>query len=322
MHDKRTIPSKYGWAGMRTDIIVGSRGSRLALIQSESVAAKLSELNPHLKVSVSQIVTKGDRNRYARLDRMEGVGIFVRELEEALIDGSIDLAVHSLKDMPTEIPTGLCLAAVTERLDPRDVLVSRAGRLAELPAGARIGTGSFRRVTQLGAYRPDLKVDSIRGNVDTRLRKVSSGEFDGVILAAAAMIRLGWEAKISEYLPVEHFLPAVGQGALGIETRLRDEDIAELVSSLNHLPTWQSITAERAFLSALGGGCRAPIAALGTVAGITLRLEGMVADTNGKRWLHASAEGNTGYPEEVGTKLAQRMLSMGASEFISEAKVS
>ncbi len=307
---------------MRADIIIGSRGSQLALIQSESVAAKLSALNPSLKVSVSKIVTKGDRNRHAQLDRMEGVGIFVKELEEALIGGSIDLAVHSLKDMPTEIPQGLCLAAVTERLEPRDVLVSRAGKLAKLSPGARIGTGSLRRATQLAAYRPDLKISDIRGNIDTRLRKVSSGDFDGVILAAAAMIRLGWEAKISEYLPLEPFLPAVGQGALGIETRLGDGDIAELVSSLNHLPTWQSVTAERAFLSALGGGCRAPIAALGTVAGSTLILKGMVADVNGRRRLYASAEGNTAYPEEVGTKLARRMLSMGASEFISEAKVS
>ncbi len=307
---------------MRTDILIGSRSSQLALIQSESVVAKLSALNPHLKVSVSQIVTKGDRNRHARLDRMEGVGIFVKELEEALIEGSIDLAVHSLKDMPTEIPAELCLAAVTERLDPRDVLVSRAGKLAELPPGTRIGTGSLRRAVQLAAYRPDLKVANIRGNVDTRLRKVSSGDYDGVILAAAAMIRLGWEAKISEYLPPEPFLPAVGQGTLGIETRLGDKDITELVSSLNHWPTWQSVAAERAFLSALGGGCRAPIAALGTIADRTLRLKGMVADMSGTRRIYASEEGNAAHPEEVGTRLAQRMLSMGASEFISEAKVS
>lgn len=306
---------------MRTGIIIGSRGSQLALIQSESVAAKIRELNPSLKVSISKIVTKGDRNHHTQFDRIAGVGIFVKELEEALINGRIDLAVHSLKDVPIQVPQGLRLAAVTERLDPRDVLVSRAGRLAELPAGSRIGTGSFRRAIQLATYRPDLEVGNIRGNVDTRLRKVSCGEFDGVILAAAALIRLGWEDKISEYLPLEHFLPAVGQGALMVETRLGDEEVAGLISPINHPPTWQSITAERAFLSALGGGCRAPIAALGTVVGGTLRLEGMVADVSGKRMVSASEEGNAAHAEQIGVKLAQRMLLLGASEFITKARL-
>ncbi len=306
---------------MTTKIIVGSRGSKLALIQAESVAAKIREVNPHLKVSLSKIVTKGDRNRHIQLDRIDSVGVFVKELEEALLDGRIDLAVHSLKDMPTQIPQGLYLAAVTKRLDPRDILVSRAERLDELTPGSRIGTGSFRRAVQLAQYRPDLEVCSIRGNVDTRLRKVSCGEVDGVILAAAAMARLGWEDKISEYLPLEHFLPAVGQGALAIEIRLGNEDIAELISSVNHLPTWQSVTAERAFLSALGGGCRAPIAALGTVNGTTLKLEGMVADVSGKKILHASEKGGVKAPEQVGVQLAQKILGMGASEFITEARV-
>ncbi len=306
---------------MRTKIIVGSRGSRLALIQSESVAAKIRKLNPQFEVSSSKIVTKGDRDRHARLDHFTDIGVFVKELEEALLDGMIDLAVHSLKDMPTQIPQGLYLAAATERLDPRDVLVSRAGRLSELAPGSKIGTGSFRRAVQVAARRPDLEICSIRGNVDTRLRKVSRGEVDGVILAAAAMARLGWEDKISEYLPLEHFLPAVGQGALGIEVRLRDEEMAELVSHINHRLTWQSVTAERAFLSALGGGCRAPIAALGSVTNNTLSLEGMVADVTGKRILHASEEGSATAPEQVGVQLAQRMLAMGASEFIAEATV-
>lgn len=306
---------------MKTSLIVGSRGSQLALIQAESVAVKIRELNPHLEVSISQIVTKGDRNRRARLDHFSGIGVFVKELEEALIEGRIDLAVHSLKDMPTQIPQELCLAAVTERLDPRDILVSRAGRLTELPAGSRIGTGSLRRVVQVTARRPDLEVTGIRGNVDTRLRKVSRGEFDGVILAAAAMIRLGWEDRISEYLPVEYFLPAVGQGAVVIEMRLADEAITRFVSGINHPTTWQSVTAERAFLSTLGGGCRAPIAALGAVTGATLTLEGMVADVSGKRMVHATEEGNVAHPEELGRQLAQRVLAMGASEFIAEIGV-
>ena len=226
---------------MSRRIVVGSRGSKLALIQAEFVAAKIRETNPDIEVGISQVVTKGDRNRHVQLDQMADIGVFVKELEEALLDGRIDLAVHSLKDMPTQIPSGLYLAAVTERLDPRDVLVSRGKRLVELAPGARIGTGSLRRAVQLGASRPDLEACSIRGNVDTRLQKVSSGELDGVILAAAAMFRLGWKDKISEYLPLEHFVPAVGQGALVIETRYGDEEIAKLISPLNHLPTWQRV---------------------------------------------------------------------------------
>ncbi len=305
---------------MRTKIVVGSRGSKLALIQAESVAAKIREANPHLKVGISKIVTEGDRNRHTQLDHMEEIGVFVKELEEALLDGRIDLAVHSLKDMPNQINQGLCLVAVTQRFDPRDVLVSRAERLAELAPGSRIGTGSLRRAVQLTSYCPDLEVCSIRGNVDTRLRKVFCGEVDGVILAAAAMARLGWEGKITEYLPLEHFLPAVGQGALAIEIRLGDEESAELILPINHLPTWQGTTAERAFLSTLGGGCRAPIAALGTVNGTALELKGMVADASGKKILHASEEGSAMTPEEVGIRLAKKMLAMGASEFITEAR--
>lgn len=303
---------------MKRRIVVGSRGSKLALIQAESVVAKLRKANPSLEVNISTIVTEGDRNHQTRFDQMDGVGVFVKELEEALLDGRIDLAVHSLKDMPTEIPQGLHLAAVTERIDPRDVLVSRAGRLDELPAGSRIGTGSFRRRVQLTTYRPDLEVCHIRGNVNTRLDKVSRGEFDGVILAAAALIRLGWQDKISEYLPLEHFLPAVGQGALAVETRLDDTEVTEFISSTNHLPSWQSVTAERAFLSAMGGGCRTPIAALGTVNGDTLKLEGMVADIEGKKVLYASEDGDAMSLEEVGVRLAQKLLGMGASDFVAE----
>ncbi len=304
---------------MTRRIVVGSRGSRLALIQAESVVDRIRETNPNIEVSISQIVTKGDRDRHVQLDQIAGIGVFVKELEEGLLDGRIDLAVHSLKDMPTEIPAGLCLAAVTERLDPRDVLVSRGARLADLAAEAKIGTGSLRRAVQLSACRPDLEVCGIRGNVDTRLRKVANGEFDGVILAAAALKRLGWEDRVSEYLPTKHFLPAVGQGALAIETRLDDSEVAKIVVPLNHLSTWQSITAERAFLSTLGGGCRAPIAALGTVNGTVLRLEGMVADVGRKMTLFSAEEGSNTTPEELGVRLAQKLLRMGASEFIAEA---
>ncbi len=305
---------------MRRKIIVGTRGSKLALIQAESVVTRIREVAPRLQVTISKIVTKGDRNRHVQLDRMAGVGVFVKELEEALLSGQIDLAAHSLKDVPTQIHQGLCLASVTERLDPRDVLVSRGEKLAGIAAGSRIGTGSLRRVVQLSACRPDLEVCSIRGNVDTRLRKVAEGEFVGVILAAAAMQRLGWEEKISEYLPPEHFLPAVGQGALVVEARLDDTEVAELIAPLNHLPTWQCVTAERAFLKSLGGGCRAPIAALGTVKNGTLQLEGMVADIRTRKMIHASVEDSALSPEQLGARLAQKLRGMGADEFIAEAK--
>ncbi len=302
---------------MRTRIVVGSRSSKLALVQTEMMLARIKELYPHLEVSISKIVTAGDRDRHTQLDRI-GVAVFVKELEDALLDKQIDLAVHSLKDVPTDIPSGLCLLAVTERADPRDALVARA-RLSELPSGSRIGTDSLRRSVQLDSYRSDLEICGIRGNVDTRLRKVSDGEYDGVVVAAAAMQRLGWEDRITQYLPLDHFLPAVGQGALAVEARDDDKEMAELLSPLNHLPTWQSVMAERAFLRALGGGCRAPIAALGTVSGDILTLEGMVAGINSKKVLRFPEEGSAKSPEEVGLQLANRMLDMGASEFIAEA---
>ena len=305
---------------MKGRIVVGSRGSRLAMIQAESVVAQIREANPHIEVVVNKIITRGDRDRHIQLDHMSSIGVFIKELEEALLSGRIDLAVHSLKDMPTQIPPELALVAVTERLDPRDVLISGGQKLAELASGSRIGTGSLRRAVQLGICRPDLEVCNIRGNVDTRLRKVADGEFAGVILAAAAMQRLGWEEKISEYLPLDYFLPAVGQGALAIEARSDDKELAETAALLNHRPTWQSVTAERAFLSALGGGCRAPIAALGTVNGSTLKLEGMVAEVRGKKVLRSSEEGSATTPEKLGEKLAQKLLAMGAAEFIAEVK--
>ena len=304
---------------MSRRIIVGSRGSKLALIQAESVVARIREANPGIEVGISRVVTGGDRNRHLQLGQVAGIGIFVKELEAALLDGQVDLAVHSLKDMPTQIPSGLCLAAVTVRLDPRDVLVSRGKRLEELASGARIGSGSPRRAVQLSACRPDLEVCSIRGNVDTRLRKVTDGELDGVILAAAALQRLGWEDRVSDYLPTEYFLPAVGQGALAIEIRSDDTEAAKIVAALNHLPTWQSITAARAFLRALGGGCRAPIAALGTVNGATLKLEGMISDISGSRILRSSDEGSAEAAAETGDRLARKLLDMGAVEFLAEA---
>ncbi|MFC2009674.1 hydroxymethylbilane synthase [Chloroflexota bacterium] len=305
---------------MRKKIVIGSRGSKLAIIQAEAILTGLRESNPEIDFSIISVTTRGDREKKVPLERIAGVGVFVKELEETLLDGRIDIAVHSLKDMPVEIPRELSLVAVGARLDPRDVLVSRGAKLAELRAGSRIGTGSLRRMAQLFGCRPDLKVETIRGNIDTRLNRVSSGDFDGVMLAAAAMIRMGWEERITEYLPLQHFLPAVGQGALGLEIRSGDEQAKKLVFPINHQPTWCSVVAERAFLQALGGGCRAPIAALGIVNGDNIKLEGMVSDPGGQTILSNSEEGSISYPEQVGVRLARKMLEEGASQIIAGVK--
>lgn len=297
-------------------LVVGSRGSKLALIQTESVINKLRQFFPDIEVCVNRVITRGDRDHAIRLDRPDGVGIFIKEIEEALLEGRIDLAVHSLKDLPTDIPAGLALIAVTERACPADVLVA-GSRLDELPPGSRIGTSSLRRAVQLKQSRSDLEVCSIRGNVDTRLRKISDGEVDGVILAAAAMLRLDWADRITEYLPVEEFLPSVGQGALAIEARTNDREVADLIAPLNDLTAWQCITAERTFLKDIGGGCYAPIAALATVNGSTLRLRGMVADPDGRQVLRTETEDNLRLASEIGGRLARRMADMGAYELIN-----
>jgi hydroxymethylbilane synthase len=299
------------------EITIGSRGSKLAVIQAEELQTKLKEAFPELKYRLVKIKTSGDRQGATALDEFAEPGIFVKEIEKALLDRQIDVAVHSLKDLPTEIPNGLTLAATTARLDPRDVLVSRTGSLAELARGSKIGTGSRRRTVQLLALRPDLQICGIRGNIDTRLRKVSDGEYDGVIVAAAAMIRLGLEDMLIEYLPIEHFTPAVGQGALGIEIRSEDKEMASIISEINDDTTWQAVTAERTFLQSLGGGCRAPIAALGIVSGGVLKLTGMVAGAEGSRILRAAEEGDATAPEQIGTCLARKMVDSGALSLIA-----
>jgi hydroxymethylbilane synthase len=299
-------------------ITAGSRRSKLALIQTASVVDSIRAINLNLEINVREIVTSGDRDRHTQLERL-GTAVFVKELEEALLRREIDIAVHSLKDLPTDLPAGLALIAVTARQDPRDALVAKA-RLRQLDAGSRIGTGSLRRSIQLRIQRPDLQICPIRGNVDTRLRKVTSGEVDGFMVAAAAMLRLGWEEKITEYLPVESFLPAVGQGALAVEARLDDKEIFDLISPVNHLPTWQCITAERAFLQELGGGCRAPIAALATIEGHDLRLDGMIASIDGSEVLRGFGRGKPDSAEEAGISLARDLISLGASRLIEEAK--
>jgi hydroxymethylbilane synthase len=305
----------------RGKIVIGSRGSRLALIQAEYVAVELRAACPDKEFEIKKIVTGGDRNSSIRLGNINSIGIFTKELEEALLDRRIDLAVHSLKDMPTIIPEQLCLAGVLERSDPRDVLITRGERLDELKVGSRIGTGSPRRSVQLSTCRPDLVIHNIRGNIETRLKKIQSGEVDGVILAAAAMIRLGREKRITQYLSVGDFLPSAGQGVIGIEIRQNDDDINGLVSQINSFPTWQCAIAERVFLNTLGGVCRAPIAVLAALDGEQLHLDGMVASSDGTKMLRSSRKGGLTSAEETGRDLAQELLGLGAAKLLEGAAV-
>jgi hydroxymethylbilane synthase len=297
-------------------IVVGTRGSQLAMIQTEFVIGLLKAVVPGLDISLRKITTSGDRDRQSRFEQM-GVAVFVKELEDALLDGRINLAVHSLKDVPTEIPAGLALLATPRREDPRDVLVSKA-RLEDLPAGSRIGTGSLRRSVQIAVLRPDLEICGLRGNMDTRVGKVGSGELEGVITAAAALSRLEWKDRIAQYLPVETFLPAVGQGAIAVEGRSDEAELVQLLSKINHLASWQAVNAERAFLLETGGGCRAPIAALGTIKEGRLRLKGMVASPASRKMIRDSIEGAVESAEELGVTLARKILSSGADKFIAE----
>ena len=304
---------------MNTKFVIGSRGSSLAMIQAESVAREIEHARPGIEIEIRKIVTEGDRNRSLSIDLAGDTGIFVKALEEALLNRSIDIAVHSLKDLPTVLPRQLCLAAVTERLDPRDALVA-CSPLADLNPGSKIGTGSLRRAVQLKHIRPDLEVCNIRGNVDSRLRRVSSGQLEGVIVAAAALLRLGWSDKITGYLPLELFLPAIGQGALAVEAREGDGRAEEIIGMINHLPTWRAITAERAFLHTVEGGCRAPVAALASVHDDVLEIQAMVSDREGEIIMKDSYRGLADTPQEAGEKLALRMLKAGAAGLIKDAR--
>jgi len=300
--------------------MVGSRGSRLALRQTELVLAELRALFPDRRFQVQEVRTTGDRRPDASLAAIGGQGVFVKELETALGSRRVDLAVHSLKDVPSEVGTGLVLAAVTEREDVRDAVVSRGRlRLADLPPGSRVGTGSLRRAVQVKALRPDLKVVDLRGNVDTRLRKVEEGQVDAAILAAAGLARLGYLERAAEILDTGAMLPAVGQGALTLECRADDAEVLQMAAALDHRETRLATAAERAFLGRLGGGCRLPIAALGIVEGNSLRLCGLIADPQGQRVLRGETSGPASDAEAVGTELAEQLLAQGAGDLIAEA---
>ena len=306
-------------------LTIGSRGSKLALWQAEWVRAKLSALDAKTEIAIELIKTTGDQMKSAPLAVIGGKGVFTKEIEEALLAGRIDLAVHSLKDLPTVIPDGLTLAAISEREDPRDALVVRhdlaiADRsIAGLGPAAIVGTSSPRRQAQLKYLRSDLRISELRGNVDTRLRKLDAGEYDAVVLAAAGLGRLGLADRITSLISTETMMPAVGQGALAIEVRADDHETLTLLQSLDDQSTRSCCTAERALLRELGGGCQLPIAAHATLTSGVLRLDGMVASPSGDQLVRNTIEGEAKNAEQLGALLADRLIKRGARELLSNS---
>ena len=298
-------------------IVVGTRGSALALAQTRFVVERLKESWPEAEFKVKTIKTRGDQGA----NPMEQA-IFVKELQEALLSREIDIAVHSLKDLPTEEPPGLKIAAIPRRQDPRDAFLGKVyKRLEDLPEGAVVGTSSIRRKAQLLAHRPDLVVKDLRGNVDTRLAALGNGEYDGIILAAAGLIRLDLRNRIDQFLEPEVMLPAPGQGALALEVRQGDDLAEELCYALHHHPSHDRVRAERAFLRGLGAGCLAPVGALAQVAEDgTLLLEGMVLTPDGKSFIRAEIEGDASEAEELGLELAQDVLEQGGRESLAQSR--
>jgi hydroxymethylbilane synthase len=286
---------------------IGTRGSALARRQTEIVVAALGKVAPGLAVETSIVTTEGDRRQDVSLEAFGGEGVFVKDIERRLIENEIDLAVHSLKDMPAETPGGLTIGAVLPRGDVRDVLVARA-RLEALPPGARIGSDSRRRGVQVLALRPDVEMTPIRGNVDTRLRKVQAGDYDGVVLAAAGLERLGLVGEARQFFSVDEMLPAVGQAVLAVECRAGDAETLDLLARLDDPPTRAAITAERAFLRRLGAGCKLPVGAYGEASGRRLRLRGLLATDDG-RIARDDVTGATPDAERIGIELAERLAA-------------
>ncbi|MBN1931840.1 MAG: hydroxymethylbilane synthase [Desulfobacterales bacterium] len=306
---------------MASTIKIGTRGSQLALWQSNWVKSTLELKYPSLSIELVKIKTKGDKILDVPLAKVGGKGLFVKEIEEAILDGRIDLAVHSMKDMPAEIPDGLCIGAIPERENPRDVLISKEGRLlCELQPGAHIGTSSLRRAAQILHVRPDLVISPLRGNLDTRIKKLEKKNLDAVILAAAGVKRLNLESKITEYIDDNVILPAVGQGALCIEIRKNDPEIGSIVSFLDHPATRSIVMGERAFLNRLEGGCQVPIAAHGKIEKDIFTLCGLVAGLDGKTIIKDSISGSKDLSKKIGIQLADRLLSMGAKEILENLK--
>ncbi|MDW7710055.1 MAG: hydroxymethylbilane synthase [Deferrisomatales bacterium] len=298
---------------------IATRKSQLALWQANWVKGELERRNPDLRVELVLIMTKGDKILDVPLAQVGGKGLFVKEIEDALLDGRADLAVHSMKDVPTELPPGLHLPVVCEREDPRDAWFARGGKpFRDIPEGARVGTSSLRRQTQLRALRPDLVFENLRGNVDTRLRKLEEGQYDAIVLAAAGVKRLGFSGRVTEYLAAEVVLPAIGQGAVGIECRRADPATNALVEPLRHGATWTAVLAERAFLRTLQGGCQVPIAAFAELHGGQVHLRGLVGSLDGRTVIRGSRQGTPVDAEPLGVGLAEELLDRGAREILEE----
>jgi hydroxymethylbilane synthase len=300
------------------DVIrIGTRGSPLAVWQAEWVRSRLLALHPQYKVELTKIRTTGDKILDVPLAKVGGKGLFVKEIEAALLEGRIDLAVHSMKDMPAEIPSGLCIGVVPERENPLDILIARNGHLFEdLPQGARIGSSSLRRGAQVRHIRPDISVHPLRGNLDTRIRKLDTEGLDAIVLAAAGVKRLGLEARITEYLPETIMLPAIGQGALAIEVREDDGATRELIAPMDHRDTRLAVESERAFLSRLEGGCQVPIAAHAKISEDEIELTGLVAEVDGSLLLRDTITGSVDKHEALGVELANQLLGQGARKIL------
>ena len=302
---------------MRKKIVIGTRGSKLALWQANHIADCLRNEYKDLEVILKYITTTGDKILDVPLAKIGGKGLFTKELETEMLEGTIDLAVHSLKDMPTALPEGLTLAAITKRVNPGDAIISpKYKTLANLPQGANVGTSSLRRKAQLLSVRPDLIIRDLRGNVDTRLKKLETDNLDAIVLAAAGLKRLGWEEHITEILPKEVCLPAVGQGALAIESRENDSEVLALLAFLNDPATRYAVTAERAFLKTVEGGCQVPVGVFGTLAGENLTVEAIIATIDGQTMIKDCVVGTCGEAASLGEQLANRMLAAGGRKIM------
>ena len=298
-------------------LIIGTRGSKLAIWQAESIAERLRRLYPAVTTEIRTIMTTGDKILAVPLAKIGGKGLFTKEIDRAMFEGEIDIAVHSLKDMPTELPAGLTLGAVTAREAPEDAFISKTYQnLASLPPGATVGTSSLRRKAQLLFYRPDLHIVGLRGNIDTRLRKLASERLDGIVLAAAGLKRLGLEKEIAQLIPFDIMLPAVGQGALAIQARTDDTAVLKLLAAFDDDSTRQATDAEREFLRIIEGGCQVPVGVYGHIDETGLVLEAVIASTDGTQKIRKKLSGRPERPEELGALLAHDMLTSGGREIL------
>ncbi len=300
---------------------VGTRGSELALAQTRGIVATLKQRLPDIEIEIQVIKTIGDVVTDVPLSQVGDRGLFIKEIENALLKGSVDFAVHSMKDLPSSLPPGLTIAAVTVRLDPRDALISREARSIEtLPRNGTLATGSLRRRSQVLAMRPDLRVVELRGNITTRLLKFDESSWDSMVLASAGLTRLGLEGRIATAISMDQMLPAVGQGALGLEARADDSEVSECLANLNDQESATAVTAERALLRRLQGGCQVPIGAHGRIRERGLVLDAYIGSTDGRRHLRRQAEGAPERAEEIGESLAEQMLGEGGDEILEETR--